>query len=193
VALAKRVRRGQLSLRPTFRRVMEFIYSYYDLIFAFCIILGCGSLSCRWIEVANTSNNASSLTRGFTSDFFSAFEYETAEGTVPLHVNFLHDEIVCLSSRDIILKIFGFIMLISSLILRVVFSKLRRFSRNPLCFDSSLDSSDMAQEIIINLSLVITHMLSVVLPSNRTEAQKAQILLDYNEATTRIIQNVSRS
>jgi hypothetical protein len=95
--------------------------------------------------------------------------FEITDETIPIHVNFLHDEVLCLSNNDILLKISGVLLFISAIFLRMAFSKLRRFSRNPLCYDSSLDSTDLTQEIAINFFLALTSILQVVLPSNRTQ------------------------
>lgn len=189
VALQKPTRRGKLFLKPLFKSMMQFTFKYYDLIFPICLILSTGSLSCRWVEVeASYGANDSVLSRTiFESSFIAAQVFEIRDETVPIHVNFLHDDVLCLSNNDIMMKIFGALLLVSSLFLRIVFSKLRRFSRNPLCYDSSLDGTDLFQEIIINFFLAWFHILQVVLPSNRTQAQVDQIREDYNSVGERRI------
>lgn len=75
-------------------------------------------------------------------------------------------------------------MIISSLILRYFFSKLRRFSKNPHCYDSCLDATDLTFEIITNLGLAASHVLSVVLPSNKTKEQKAELEAQFYKKDT---------
>lgn len=156
---------------------MQFTFKFYDLIFPVCLIAASGTISCRWIEVeATTGENDAVLSRTvFESTFIAQQVFNLTDETVSEHVNFLHDEVRCLSNSDLMLKFFGIFLFISSLALRIVFSKLKRFSRNPLCYDSSLDSSDLVQEILINFSLAVIHILGVVLPSNRTQEQKDEI------------------
>jgi hypothetical protein len=107
--------------------------------------------------------------------------FNIVDETVPIHVNFLHDEVRCLSNDDIRLKFLGFFLLIYGLFLRLIYSKLKKFSRNPLSYESSLDSSDFFQEIVLNGMLVLSHMISVVLPNNRTKEQVDKIVEDYNK------------
>lgn len=180
VALLKPIRRGMIFIRPTFKKMIVFVYNYYDLLFPICLFLSAGSISCRWIEVEQSFGaNDSVLSRTiFTSTFIAAQVFEIKDEYVAVHVNFLHDDIRCLSNSDLILKACGIVLFCSCLILRVLFSKLRKFSRCPLRNDSSLDDSDTAQDIIINLTLVLAHILSVVLPSNRTPEQVEKIKLE---------------
>lgn len=189
VALQKPTKRGRVFLRPIFKVLMQLTFQYYDLIFPICLILSSGTISCRWIEIdASTGANKSVLSRTiFASTFIAAQVFNVKDETLPVHVNFLHDEVRCLSNNDLILKFLGVFLFISSLCLRVVFSKLRRFSRNPLCYDSSLDSSALIQEVLINFFLATTHILQVVLPSNRTQEQKDEIMAEYYSDDRRVL------
>jgi hypothetical protein len=180
VALLKPIRRGMIFVRPTFRKMIVLVYNYYDLLFPICLFLSSGSISCRWIEIEQSYGaNDSVLSRTiFTSTFIAAQVFEIKDEYLPVHVNFLHDDIRCLSNSDIILKACGVVLFVGCLILRVLFAKLRKFSRCPLRNDSSLDDTDTIQDIVINLSLVLAHLLSVVLPSNRTPEQVEKIKLE---------------
>jgi hypothetical protein len=185
LALVKPTRKGKLFFRATFKLLIKLVYSYYDLIFAVTLILSCGAMSCRWIEVIATKGGVDNALAGsFDFDVVDSFGAGIKVKYEPKHVNFLHDNMLCLNIYDIQLKFLGIVLIFSSLVLRYYFSKLRRFSKNPHCYDSCLDSTDVIQEVVVNLVLAISHVLSVVLPSNKTSKEKQDIVDAYNKKDT---------
>ena len=74
LALKKPTRRGKVFMRTSFQTLMTITYKFFIVIFPISMIIGAGTLSCRWIDVATSSgDNDSVLSRAiFTSTFISA-------------------------------------------------------------------------------------------------------------------------
>ena len=98
-------------------------------------------------------------------------------------MNFLHDSVLCVSSTDILLKFLGVVIAVAALVLRFIFSKLKKFSRNPLYYDATLGNENFWFEIALNSYLTLSHILSVVLPSNKTKLEKLEIKASLKELT----------
>lgn len=176
IALAKATRRGRLFLRPSFKFFLKALYRNFDLIFSICVLLGCGNMSCRWSEIDEEgSGEASALLGSFSSEFVSAIDVGISLNKNSYHVNFLHDDINCLSNNDLILKFTSIILLLCSFSLRFIFQKLKTIEKNKSKRDTCINNSPIVSDILITFSMAVIHIMTVVLPRNRTPEQVAEL------------------
>ena len=170
IALKKPTKGGKIFIRPLFVKIIGFIFNWFDIIFAFSIMISCGTFSCRWIKERTINKESQSLVvtfnlEGSPTDLFSKVE----TGFDLKHVTFLHDGIRCLSTDDILLKFYGSILIISCVLLKICYYKIKNVKNNPLNPTSVTNKSEIILDICFNMILTICHILSVVAPSNITK------------------------
>lgn len=131
IAFQEKRSNDKLRLRKITRVISRFCFNQYDVIFAFSIILSCGTLSCRWIQGKEEIDRLSNITYSIF-----ASEYDTVANLIPVstlkHVSFMNDSITCLDTRDLFIKISGVILFISSIILKFVYIKIQKVQNSPL-------------------------------------------------------------
>ena len=51
LACNKNIQGSNIFLRPFVIKLIRIFFNYYDIIFPVCLIIACGTASCRWVEV----------------------------------------------------------------------------------------------------------------------------------------------
>ena len=127
IAFQEKRSNDKLRLRKITRVISRFCFNQYDVIFAFSIILSCGTLSCRWIQGKEEIDRLSNVNY---SIFSGEYAYASAVNLIPVstlkHVSFINDNMYCLDTRDLFIKISGFVLLISSVILKFAYIKIQK-------------------------------------------------------------------
>jgi hypothetical protein len=133
IALKKPTKGGKIFIRPFFVKIIGFIFNWFDIIFAFSLIISCGSLSCRWIQVPDLGGlQVRQIGVDFGNSDNTNIVNPNETGFRYVHVNFINDDAMCLNLYDMLMKIFGIVLLASCFVLKLLYYRLRQITISPL-------------------------------------------------------------
>lgn len=129
----------------------------YELFFFISLLIGLGSLNCRYMWVkggldTETSSSNYIQTSGFNNALFStSSSEEITEVWVRENVSYLNDSTSCRSLNWYIEASFGVIIIFSNIILRVVSGRLMKFIPSFKVFACKYGNSDLLYDIFLSI------------------------------------------
>lgn len=166
----KTIKKNSLNLRSTlvkattFIRIFSFFITNYDIIFFIFNTISFNSFFCRTIQIEITDGvgeGGNYLDTGFSSAFLNATDRSLNTRIENLNVAFLNDSVECKSTKFYIILALGFFLLILNVLLKIISSRLMKFTPSPDIFSCKYNNSDLILDMVISIILVFRTLIIV--------------------------------